>query len=268
MGRPPKSAEEKRVQVNIRLLAADKMKLEALASESEKPLATEAESILAKHLSRRKEVNHLLDKIADQIATLEELAKGQFHKNLKAWAAVSEMLSRVIEDDNPEKLKDDEIVQDVRAQIMKYEDLRRTGVALLAGHGISVRVDPRPSPLLGYNVRRGLFGSKRQDHQSSRLWEQAAINAMPDDEQKEECQDLFNTVVRLDEEIAKLEAEEADAMRPLIEAEQEGRRLVTPPNALLGLFTPPNIKPYEFSGLLHNAITAAAESERDEEEAG
>ncbi|HMU20666.1 MAG TPA: hypothetical protein PKC48_00170 [Sphingorhabdus sp.] len=253
-GRPPKSADERRIQVNVRLLVADRERLQTLATDSGRPLASEAESILAKHLSRRKETNALLDRIATAIADLEEKAQGKWHKNLKAWAAVSEMLARVIEDDKPEKVKDDEIVQEVRGRINKHERLRLTAVALLANLGVSIRVDPKPAPLLGYNHQRGMFGRGRPEPQSSRLWEQAAINAMPNGEAKEECQDLFNSVLKLDEIISQLEAEEVEAMRPLIEAEQEGRRLVTPFNALLGPMVSPPIRPNIFKGLLYDAL--------------
>ncbi|MFD1767973.1 hypothetical protein ACFSAG_14090 [Sphingorhabdus buctiana] len=235
-----------------------------MATDSGRPLASEAESILAKHLSRRKETNALLDRIADRIAELEEQAHGKWHKNLKAWAAVSEMLARVIEDDKPEKVKDDEVVQEVRDRLNEHERLRLTAVALLANLGVSIRVDPKPAPLLGYKHRRGIFGRSQPEPQSSRLWEQAAINAMPDGKAKEECQDLFSSVLKLDAAINQLEAEEAEAMRPLIEAEQEGRRLVTPPNALLGLLATSNINPNAFRGRLYELLPSQFGEEEKE----
>jgi len=232
MGRPPKKPEDKRVQVNIRLLAKDRDRLQEIANESEKPLATEAENILAAYLNRSPETNALLDRIASEIERLEAFAKGRWHKNLMAWAAVSEMLSKIVEDDRPERIADDEAVQEIRARMKPVEDLRYAIVSLLAREGVSVKVDPRPEPYLG-DRRRGIFGLRPQQSIPSRVWERAAIEAMPDGLTKDKCLGLFEILESKDREIAEMELAESAAMQPYIEAEQAGRRLVTPPNALL-----------------------------------
>lgn len=254
MGRPPKSAEDKRVQVNIRLLATDKEKLQALSTESGKPLASEAENILAKHLSRRKETNALLDRIAIAIADLEEKAHGKWHKNLMAWAAVAEMLTRILNDDRPERIADDEAVVEVRKKLEPAERHRYVLIQLLSERGISVKRDPRPEPLLGMRPRRGLFGNANVDKPppSPRTWEKAAIDALPFEtdaevKTKAEAQWLFAELLKADSAVAALETEEADAMRPYIEAEQAGRLLAQPQNALLkyGALAPYALAPSE-----------------------
>ena len=238
-GRPPKRADEKRIQVNVRLLIADRDKLQALADESEKPVATEAENILAKHLARRKETNELLDRIATRIEELETKAKGQWHKNLMAWAAVAEMLTRVLNDDRPERIADDEAVIEVRKKLEPAERTRDVLISMLSDRGISVKRDPRPEPLLGMRARRGLFGNALagKPPPSPRTWERAAIDALPaeteaDQKTKFEAQWLFAELLKADDAVAELETEEADAMRPYIEAEQAGRLLARPQNAL------------------------------------
>lgn len=240
MGRPPKSADEKRVQVNIRLLVADRERLQSLADESGKPVATEAENILAKHLARRKETNELLDRVAAQIDELEAKAKGQWQKNLMAWAAVAEMLTRVLNDNRPERIADDEAVIEVRKKLEPAERQRYVLIKLLSDRGISVKRDPRPEPLLGMRARRGLFGNALagKPPPSPRTWEKAAIDALPadteaDEKTKAEAQWLFDELLKADDSVAALEAEEAEAMRPYIEAEQAGRLLARPQNALL-----------------------------------
>jgi len=239
MGRPPKSAEEKRVQVNIRLLATDKEKLQALADESERPLATAAENILAKHLARRKETNELLDHIATQIDELEAKAHGKWHKNLMAWAAVAEMLTRVLNDERPERIADDEAVIEIRKKLEDAEIHRDVLVSMLSDRGISVKRDPRPEPLLGMRARRGIFGNALagKPPPSPRTWEKAAIDAMPAEVEAEqatkiEAQWLFNELLGVDNTIATLEVDEAEAMKPYIEAEQAGRQLAQPQSAL------------------------------------
>ena len=253
MGRPPKSPDEKRVQVNIRLLAADRAKLQTLADESERPLASEAENILAKHLSRRPETNELLDRIANEVSRLEAAmgpkwdkekkadAQANWTKNLTAWAAVSEMLAHVADDDRPQRISDDEDVIEIRKRLDEHQRIRNVTIHLLAERGISVKVDPRPTPLLGQSMRRGLFGSKKTNPPSPREWERAAIAAMPEGGEKEAATILFEYLLKQDDAVAGIELEEAEAMRPYFEAEQTGRQMVRPPNALLGLGFHPGV---------------------------
>ena len=260
-GRPPKGADERRIQVNVRLLVADRDRLQSLAAESARPLASEAESILAKHLARSDETNALLDRIALNIRDLELRAQGKWHKNLKAWAAVSEMLGQVADIDRPESLLDDEIIAAVKQQLRSAEEFRLMIISKLSDHGISVKLDPRPEPLLGRHRLRGIFGNS-ENARSPRLWERAAIEAMPEDSIKSEAVELFEMLCDCDERIAKFERDLDDAIRPYIEAEQAGRRLAKPcddllvplPNALATAGTP-------VSTLLSRYIGKAVEEE-------
>lgn len=237
MARPKKPNEEKRVQVNVRLLPSDKDRLEVMAGESGKPLAAEAEAIIAQHLRRSAETNALLLHIGEQIVELEKRTLGKWHKNLTAWAAVSEMLAHIIDDNRPERISDDDVVMEVRERLQTSEARRLLSIQKLSDLGISVKVDPRPLPLLGASQgRRGLFGKIRATPPpSSRNWEKAAINAMPEGDDKNEAQKLFSEILKLDQVIADIEDEEDEAMRPYIEAEQAGRRIVRPFNSLLAL---------------------------------
>lgn len=253
-GRPPKRAEEKRIQVNVRLLTADRERLQRLADESGKPLASEAEIIMAKHLSRRPETTALLDRIANEVSRLEaalgpkwdkeEKADVQVNwtKNLTAWAAVSEMLAHVAENDRPQRIHEDENVIEIRKRLETQERIRYVTIQLLAERGVSVKVDPRPAPLLGQSLRRGLFGSATAKRPSPREWEKAAIAAMPEGCEKEASTYLFDELLKLDDVIARIELEQAEAMRPYIEAEQAGRQMVTPLNALLAAALRPGIR--------------------------
>ena len=245
MGRPPKSLVAKRVQVNIRLLTADRARLQSLAEESEKPLASQAEIILAKHLSRRPETNELLDRIANEISRLEaalglkwdkekkEDDQVNWTKNLTAWAAVSEMLAHVADDVRPQRINEDEGVIEIRKRLEMQQRIRYVVIQFLAEQGVSVKDDPRPAPLLGGSSRRGLFGSNHPKRPSPREWEKAAIAAMPEGGEKNKSFLLFDELLKSDDIIAAIELEEAEAMRPYIEAEQAGRRMVRPLNALL-----------------------------------
>lgn len=73
-GRPPKAPQDKRIQVNIRLLVKDRDRLQDLANQSGKPLASEGETILANYLSRRDQTNLLLDRIGLEIQLADTIA--------------------------------------------------------------------------------------------------------------------------------------------------------------------------------------------------
>lgn len=254
MGRPPKSPDEKRVQVNIRLLTADRARLQSLADESEKPLASEAEIILAKHLSRRPETNELLDRIANEISRLEAAlgpkwdkekkadVQVNWTKNLTAWAAVSEMLAHVADDVRPQRIYEDEGVIEIRKRLEMHQRIRYVVIQFLAEQGVSVKDDPRPAPLLGGSSRRGLFGSNQPKRPSPREWEKAAIAAMPEGGDKELSSGLFDELLKSDDVIAAIESEETDAIRPYIEAEQAGRRMVRPLNAFAAYAMRPGLR--------------------------
>ncbi len=261
-GRPPKSGDEKRIQVNVRLRVKDRDKLQELATISGKPAAAEAEKILAKSLSRSKETNELLDKIADEIEALELKGRGKWHKNLLPWAAVSEMLAKVLDDYRPERISDDEIVQEIRERLVIAERMRFVAISFLDKRGISVKTDPRPEPMLGLR-RRGLFGALQPKPQSPRTWERAAIEAIPDQELKQECLFFFSEVEKQDNIIEAIEAEETAAIMPYLEAEQAGRRLVSPPNAMLQHM--PEINTYRTGRgtTLAEALAQAARFEND-----
>lgn len=234
MGRPPKAADEKRVQVNVRVLPAHKSLLEQMASEAGKPIAAVTENIIASYLERTPQTNALLDRITDQIADLQAKAQGKWHKNLRAWAAVSEMLSFITEDMRPERLQDDEIAQPIMQDIIEKRKMRGVAIRLLAQRGITVSENPTPNALLGTYGRGGIFGRPKRDRLPSRTWERAAIDAMPESQEKQDCVYLFDSIVELDAAIASRESDYGEAIQPYIVAEQEGRQLARPLNALLG----------------------------------
>lgn len=227
MGRPRKSDEEKRVQMNIRLLPADRDKLAQLAEAAKRPLAAYAEAVLVGHLRRMEstslETRRLTDLIETKIAELEKQAKGRWHVTLKAWAAVSQMLTHVLEADRPERVSDDEFVTEAFNLQRDAEQARRAIVEKLADLGVAVNEDPKPRKLLGTENYRGLFGRVRQG--SSREWEVASIRAIPDEEVRGIASSLFEDLLAADEAVNDADDRFTEALKPYIEAEQEGRLL-------------------------------------------
>lgn len=227
MGRPPKSASEKRQQVNIRLLPADKDMLQQIATDTSRPLSSVAEGIIADHLARLRitspETRELTALVEQKIGELEVSAKGKWWKNLTPWAAVSEMLAHVVDGRRPEHYTDDEAVTEARSDKLDAERTRGQIVRKLADLGVAVNRDPRPIGLLGA-LRFGMFGTK-SNRSSSREWELASIKAIPDQLLAHRALDTFEKLMEADSAVEAANAKLQSAIEPFLEAEQDGRRL-------------------------------------------
>jgi len=228
MGRPRKNPEEKRVQLNIRLFPADRDKLAALAEAADKPLATYAERLIVGHLERwertSKETRKLTSVIEEAIPALESKAKGKWPKNLRAWAAVAQMLAHIIDSDRPERGLDDEVVTEAFNVQMEANRSRKAIVAELANLGVAVNEDPKPRGLLGVEKFGGLFGQATR-RGNSREWERASIDAIPDEQLKAQAGDAFAKLLVADQAVTLADDKFREALQPYIEAEQEGRQI-------------------------------------------
>lgn len=228
MGRPPKPINEKRVQLNIRLNPADRDRLSQLAASAGKPVATYAESVLVAHLDRIEsttpETRSLIALAEQKIGEMETQTKGRWHKNLKAWAAVAQMLSHILENDRPERPNDDEVVNEAFSQQVDAVRQRQAIVEKLADLGFAVNADPNPKKMLGVESYGGLFGASPR-RGSSRTWERASIDAIEDNELRAKAKVLFAELEEADGLVAQAEERFRVSLQPYIEAEQEGRQI-------------------------------------------
>lgn len=242
MVRPAIPDEAKRKQVGVRLSPRDRERIAKLADEHGNSLGAEVEQLALDQLAYLegvpKETRELLERIAAKIAEMEDAAKGRWFKNLKAWAAVSQALQTIIDQDRPERAFDDEFFRSAMDTTHRLEGERREAVASLARIGVAVNEEPNLPRLLGEMRHRGIFGNAlARPTRSSRDWERAAVEAMPDGDDKQAARMLFGHLCELDVQIAAAHEDEMEKFRPYFEAEEEGRRIggrKPVPNALAG----------------------------------
>lgn len=219
--------EQKRKQIAVRLSPQDRQRVMALAELNGSSVGAEIEQMALDQLAYIEgtdpETRELLARIGDKITEMHRLAKGKWHKNLTAWAAVTEALAHIMDNDRPESTSDDERVSEVTAMQSGAFDERYRLVGELSELGLAVKFDPGPSPLLG-QVRHSPLSLTAPDT-SSRSWEQAAINAMPDNEVRLKVQAVFDQLLAADARIEQLATDWTDAMLPYWQAEQEGRKI-------------------------------------------
>jgi hypothetical protein len=179
---------------------------------------------LERQRSLHPQTDALLKLIVEEIEQLEVAAKGKWHNNLTAWAAVSEMLAHVLDLRRPPKDNpfSDEVVIAAEDKSIAAREARRAIVDELDSTGLSVKEDPRPKISLGQR-RSGTLGSGGPEL-LSREWEKAALHALPEPE-RAKATPLFEALRSADAEVDHAFAEWVQAMRPYWEAEEQGRRI-------------------------------------------
>lgn len=226
MGRKQLTDDQKRKQIAVRLSPRDRGRIATLAETKGNSLGSEVEQLALDQLAYLEgvpqETRDLLDRIASQLADIERETKGRWFKNLSAWSAASEALSHILDDERPEKPVDDDLVVEALDALKSVERERNELVAELSSMGFAVRADPRPQGLLGAQ-RHGLFGGTSL--LSSRNWERAALEAMPEGSLRERVAAKFEKLCTVDDEMEQARTRWAEAMQPYWEAEELGRQV-------------------------------------------
>lgn len=226
MVRPQLSDEQKRKQIAVRLSPRDRERITKQAEANGNSLGAEVEQLALDQLAYveavPEETRELLGRIASKLDFIERETKGRWFKNLAAWAAASEMLSNILDDERPERPINDDVVREALDAIREADLQRITLVAELSTMGFAVKSDPNPQGLLGAR-RHGLFGSMGSG--SSRRWERAALDAMPPGNLRDRVAVKFDQLCKTDQEFDDARARWAEAMQPYWEAEELGRQI-------------------------------------------
>ncbi len=225
-GRPREREEAKRAAVTIRTTPTVKDQLVAAAEASGRSLTQEIELRLEASLARdaiagSPETERLLSAYAAEIAQVEGVLKKRWHKDLKTWGAVSELLKAgPINRMQPDRTYDDEIVGEAWQRLEAVCDQKRPIVQLFAAAGIACDVK---APSLRQPVQRGLFG-RGLVPTPNRWMESAAIeNLDASEDEKAMLRTALQELIRLDAAEEEADKVYGEAIKPYIEAEQEGR---------------------------------------------
>ena len=226
-GRPPLPDTERRQQIGVRTSPSLKANLENAAARNGRSVAQEAELRLVQSFEHENQMGgeqtgHFLRVLAAEIELIERATKKRWHKDLKTFGSVAEMLKegplRRFRPDNP---YDDDVVRTAWDELDAIRRRKSEICADLVAQGIPSFVEPyKPK------VRKGLFGSSANIQMPPRSMEFRALEQaeLPDD-QRDLLRQLIEQLVTLDVEFEAADKKYGDAIRPYIDAENEGREL-------------------------------------------
>ena len=139
MARPRKNDDEKRQLISIRLDAGAKLTLEQAAKAADRSIGAEAEKRIAGTLGLDDEGLELLATITREIRAIEQSTRKSWHRNLKTWSAVAEMLRTMPpRQKRPDTSSDDELVVAAYQRLADLADERRHKVDKLALLGLTI----------------------------------------------------------------------------------------------------------------------------------
>lgn len=229
MPRRAKADEDKRQLIGARFNPEVRRMLEQSATANKRSLGAEVEARVAALAMCDQQTLDLFSEIAREIEVIQRMGVSAdmkprcWHKHLPTYAAVAEMLRhgplRRHRPDDP-FVVDDEVVR-LSASLRTYHQQKEEIARQLAAIGVAVLPD-RPKRPVRFG---GLFGAPligagaAFDHRNT---ERAAINAIPDDDLQRQARELFEQIVKLDEEEAQADSELGAALKPYFDAEREG----------------------------------------------
>lgn len=218
MGRPPKKPEDRRREATLRLDPEVRKKLEEGAKEAERSFAADLEARVVATCDLDRKGVELLQAIASEIAQIQKMTDVRWHRQLKAWSAVAEMLrSGPIQDFNPDPPQEDDDVIAAFEKLEAVEHDRSELINQLADMGIAARQDP-DKPMGG---QEGIARLPDPTRSSTRLM----CEKLDDAEDQAHALALLEDIILIDEQIRQADAALKGALRPHLEATKAGRKL-------------------------------------------
>jgi hypothetical protein len=155
--------------------------------------------------------------IASEIVQIQKMTGKRWHKDLKTWASVAEMLfAGPIHNFDPDRPQDDEIVEEAFNRLEALQSARSELIDQLADLGIATRRDPdKPS-----GGQAGLAILPDPSRSSTRLMcEKLDVGQQPN------AMALLAGIIELDDQIRKADAAFKLTLRPHHEVTVAGRKL-------------------------------------------
>lgn len=149
MGRRAKDEAEKRKLIGARFDPEVRQFLETQAETNSRSAGAEVEARVAATMGLDKEGLELVAAIAREIVAIHQIAKGaRWHKDLRPWAAVKEMLHRgPIERFRPDPWEDDELVQKAYQKYHALSERRLEIVDFFKTLGLTIDPEPKTKAL-------------------------------------------------------------------------------------------------------------------------
>lgn len=219
MGRPRKKPEDLRKIATLRLYPEVRRKLENAATKAERSFAADLEARLVATCDLDHRGVELVQAIAKEIFHIEKkITRKGWHKDLKTWAVVAEML-RIgpVNDFRPHLPQNDEIVIAAFEMLEILEQDRSDLIEQLGSMGIAARQDPDKA----VGGEAGLTMLPDRTRSKARLM----CEKLDDAEESTRAANLLEQIIQIDEQYRKVKADFEGTLRPYLEAEKAGRKL-------------------------------------------
>jgi len=232
MARPRKQDQEKRHALSIRLDGITKESLERSAGEACRSLGAEVERRIVATLGLDETGLELVSKIAAEIRLLQYGKSKPWHRDLKLWSAVSEMMRWLPPAENrPDNPKDDEFFLAALEDHDRLTEKRRQKLVELGDLGLLLPEEPfrymPPAAALSDKSETGqprlgpfLEGMRLGN---SREMAKRTLDTLEPSPACELAYRLLAEVVGLDEQVTAAFDRLRQQLAPFEEAEREGR---------------------------------------------
>ena len=223
MGRPPKRPEDKRQLASFRLDPDARRSLDAAAESAGRSLSAELEARTVATIGLDAEGVGLINALAREIAVIQAMTGKRWHRDLKTWAAVAEMMSRgPIQDVRPDRPQDDPVVSEALEKLAELKDARAKLITELAAVGIAAREDPTKPPATGvFSDLQGLASLP----DPKRIGTKQMCEQIEDNAVRVIALDILKRILDHDELIEQADHAWEKSLSPYSEAAVEGGRL-------------------------------------------
>ena len=223
MGRPKKDEAEKKQQLNIRVLPTTKGEIEDHAKRDGCTVSAKAEQLIEAMLDLSdgadSETIELLSDIVTEIQTVQTITGGTWHKDLKTWAAVTEIfMSSPIRKRKPDEQDKDPAVKKAWSEYLDIARERQSLITMMKKFGI--KVSEKPSRPLNPMVR-GLFAK----YHNYREAEKQNIAQIEDGAERNKAEAIFSMIEDADQRAQIAYDAWSAVISPYIKEEIEGTQL-------------------------------------------
>lgn len=218
MGRPRKKPEDLRKIATLRLCPEVRRKLKEAATKAGRSFAADLEARLVATCDLDHQGVELVQAIAKEVVQIEHITRKRWHKDLKTWAVVAEML-RIgpVNDFNPDLPQNDESVIAAFGMLEILEQDRSVLIEQLGSMGIAARQDPDKA--VGGEAGLTMLPDPTRS-KARRMCE-----TLDDAEESTRAANILDQIIQIDGRYREVNEAFKDALRLHLEATKAGRKL-------------------------------------------
>ena len=218
MGRPRKKPEDLRKIATLRLCPEVRRKLKEAATKAGRSFAADLEARLVATCDLDDRGVELVQAIAKEIVQIQKMTGKRWHKDLKTWASVAEMLVvGPIHHFDPDRPQDDEFVETAFDELEALQSARTELLDQLADLGIAARHNPNKA----VGGQAGIGSLPDPTRSSTRLM----CEKLDSEQQRTTALALLEDIIQIDDQVRKADAEFKVALHPHYEQTLAGRKL-------------------------------------------